>query len=129
MAELFDYVKESALLAGIDIRYYYDYTYAEMLDSIKAYNERNERELKQSMLAGYNASRLTASFVGCILSGEDIPDIEAIYPSLFTKDNDNNVPDYNNGMTNDLIVLKEQFLDFAQKRNQEYNKNKKGEDI
>ena len=129
MAELFDYVKESALLAGIDIRYYYDYTYAEMLDSIKAYNERNERELKQSMLAGYNASRLTASFVGCILSGEDIPDIEAIYPSLFTKDNDNSVQDNNNGMTNDLIVLKEQFLDFAQKRNQEYNKNKKGEDI
>ena len=32
-------------------------------------------------------------------------------------------------MTNDLILLKEQFLDFAQKRNQEYNKTKKGENI
>lgn len=129
MAELFDYIKESALLSGINIREYYDYSYAEILDSINAYNKQNEYILKQNTTNGYNVARMTANFVGCILSGEDMPSIEDIYPSIFTKDiiRDNSVPE--NGMTNDLILLKEQFLDFAQKRNQEYNKTKKGEDI
>jgi len=129
MAELFDYIKDSALLSGINIREYYDYSYAEILDSINAYNKQNEYILKQNTMNGYNVARMTANFVGCILSGEDMPSIEDIYPSLFTKDiiQDNSVPE--NGMTNDLILLKEQFLDFAQKRNQEYNKTKKGEDI
>lgn len=129
MAELFDYIKESALLSGINIREYYDYSYAEILDSINAYNKQNEYILKQNTMNGYNVARMTANFVGCILSGEDMPSIEDIYPSIFTKDiiRDNSVPE--NGMTNDLILLKEQFLDFAQKRNQEYNKTKKGEDI
>lgn len=129
MAELFDYIKESALLSGINIREYYDYSYAEILDSINAYNKQNEYILKQNTMNGYNVARMTANFVGCILSGEDMPSIEDIYPSIFTKDiiRDNSLPE--NGMTNDLILLKEQFLDFAQKRNQEYNKTKKGEDI
>ena len=129
MAELFDYIKESALLSGINIREYYDYSYAEILDSINAYNKQNEYILKQNTMNGYNVARMTANFVGCILCGEDMPSIEDIYPSIFTKDiiRDNSVPE--NGMTNDLILLKEQFLDFAQKRNQEYNKTKKGEDI
>lgn len=129
MAELFDYIKESALLSGINIREYYDYSYAEILDSINAYNKQNEYILKQNTMNGYNVAKMTANFVGCILSGEDMPSIEDIYPSIFTKDiiRDNSVPE--NGMTNDLILLKEQFLDFAQKRNQEYNKTKKGEDI
>lgn len=129
MAELFDYIKESALLSGINIREYYDYSYAEILDSINAYNKQNEYILKQNTMNGYNVARMTANFVECILSGEDMPSIEDIYPSIFTKDiiRDNSVPE--NGMTNDLILLKEQFLDFAQKRNQEYNKTKKGEDI
>ena len=129
MAELFDYIKESVLLSGINIREYYDYSYAEILDSINAYNKQNEYILKQNTMNGYNVARMTANFVGCILSGEDMPSIEDIYPSIFTKDiiRDNSVPE--NGMTNDLILLKEQFLDFAQKRNQEYNKTKKGEDI
>ena len=129
MAELFDYIKESALLSGINIREYYDYSYAEILDSINAYNKQNEYILKQNTMNGYNVARMTANFVGCILSSEDMPSIEDIYPSIFTKDiiRDNSVPE--NGMTNDLILLKEQFLDFAQKRNQEYNKTKKGEDI
>lgn len=129
MAELFDYIKESALLSGINIREYYDYSYAEILDSINAYNKQNEYILKQNTMNGYNVARMTANFVGCILSGEDMPSIEDIYPSIFTKDiiRDNSVPE--NGMTNNLILLKEQFLDFAQKRNQEYNKTKKGEDI
>lgn len=130
MAELFDYIKESALLSGINIREYYDYSYAEILDSINAYNKQNEYILKQNTMNGYNVARMTANFVGCILSGEDMPSIEDIYPSIFTKDiirDNNSVPE--NGMTNDLILLKEQFLDFAQKRNQEYNKTKKGEDI
>lgn len=129
MAELFDYIKESALLSGINIREYYDYSYAEILDSINAYNKQNEYILKQNTMNGYNVARMTANFVGCILSGENMPSIEDIYPSIFTKDiiRDNSVPE--NGMTNDLILLKEQFLDFAQKRNQEYNKTKKGEDI
>ena len=111
------------------IREYYDYSYAEILDSINAYNKQNEYILKQNTMNGYNVARMTANFVGCILSGEDMPSIEDIYPSIFTKDiiRDNSVPE--NGMTNDLILLKEQFLDFAQKRNQEYNKTKKGEDI
>ena len=118
MAELFDYIKESALLSGINIREYYDYSYAEILDSINAYNKQNEYILKQNTMNGYNVARMTANFVGCILSGEDMPSIEDIYPSIFTKDiiRDNSVPE--NGMTNDLILLKEQFLDFAQKRNQ-----------
>ena len=130
MAELFDYIKESALLSGINIREYYDYSYAEILDSINAYNKQNEYILKQNTMNGYNVARMTANFVVCILSGEDMPSIEDIYPSIFTKDiirDNNSVPE--NGMTNDLILLKEQFLDFAQKRNQEYNKTKKGEDI
>jgi len=129
MAELFDYIKDSALLSGINIREYYDYSYAEILDSINAYNKQNEYIMKQNTMNGYNVARMTANFVGCILSGEDMPSIEDIYPSIFTKDiiQDNSVPE--NGMTNDLILLKEQFLDFAQKRNQEYNKTKKGEDI
>lgn len=129
MAELFDYIKESALLSGINIREYYDYSYAEILDSINAYNKQNEYILKQNTMNGYNVARMTANFVVCVLSGEDMPSIEDIYPSIFTKDiiRDNSVPE--NGMTNDLILLKEQFLDFAQKRNQEYNKTKKGEDI
>ena len=129
MAELFDYIKESALLSGINIREYYDYSYAEILDSITAYNKQNEYILKQNTMNGYNVARMTANVVGCILSSEDMPSIEDIYPSIFTKDiiRDNSVPE--NGMTNDLILLKEQFLDFAQKRNQEYNKTKKGEDI
>lgn len=129
MAELFDYIKDSALLSGINIREYYDYSYAEILDSINAYNKQNEYILKQNTMNGYNVARMTANFVGCILSGEDMPSIEDIYPSIFTKDiiQDHKVPE--NGMTNDLILLKEQFLDFAQKRNQEYNKTKKGEDI
>lgn len=129
MAELFDYIKESALLSGINIREYYDYSYAEILDSINAYNKQNEYILKQNTMNGYNVARMTANFVGCILSSEDMPSIEDIYPSIFTKDiiRDNSVSE--NGMTNDLILLKEQFLDFAQKRNQEYNKTKKGEDI
>ena len=130
MAELFDYIKESALLSGINIREYYDYSYAEILDSINAYNKQNEYILKQNTMNGYNVARMTANFVGCILSGEDMPSIEDIYPSIFTKDiirDNNSVPE--NGMTNHLILLKEQFLDFAQKRNQEYNKTKKGEDI
>ena len=130
MAELFDYIKESALLSGINIREYYDYSYAEILDSINAYNKQNEYILKQNTMNGYNVARMTANLVGCILSGEDMPSIEDIYPSIFTKDiirDNNSVPE--NGMTNDLILLKEQFLDFAQKRNQEYNKTKKGEDI
>ena len=129
MAELFDYIKDSALLSGINIREYYDYSYAEILDSINAYNKQNEYIMKQNTMNGYNVARMTANFVGCILSGEDMPSIEDIYPSIFTKDiiQDNSVPE--NGMTNDLILLKEQFLDFAQKRNQEYNKPKKGEDI
>ena len=129
MAELFDYIKESALLSGINIREYYDYSYAEILDSINAYNKQNEYILKQNTMNGYNVARMTANFVGCVLSGEDMPSIEDIYPSLFTKDiiQEHNIPE--NGMTNDLILLKEQFLDFAQKRNQEYNKTKKGEDI
>ena len=130
MAELFDYIKESALLSGINIREYYDYSYAEILDSINAYNKQNEYILKQNTMNGYNVARMTANFVGCILSGEDMPSIEDIYPSIFTKDiirDNNSVPE--NGMTNDLILLKEQFLDFAQKRNQEYNKTKEGEDI
>ena len=127
MAELFDYIKDSALLSGINIREYYDYSYAEILDSINAYNK--QYILKQNTMNGYNVARMTANFVGCILSGEDMPSIEDIYPSIFTKDiiQDHKVPE--NGMTNDLILLKEQFLDFAQKRNQEYNKTKKGEDI
>lgn len=129
MAELFDYIKDSALLSGINIREYYEYSYAEILDSINAYNKQNEYILKQNTMNGYNTARMTANFVGCILSGEDIPSIEDIYPSLFTEDiiQEHKVPE--NGMTNDLILLKEQFLDFAQKRNQEYNKTKKGEDI
>ena len=130
MAELFDYIKESALLSGINIREYYDYSYAEILDSINAYNKQNEYILKQNTMNGYNVARMTANFVGCILSGEDMPSIEDIYRSIFSKDiirDNNSVPE--NGMTNDLILLKEQFLDFAQKRNQEYNKTKKGEDI
>ena len=130
MAELFDYIKESALLSGINIREYYDYSYAEILDSINAYNKQNEYILKQNTMDGYNVARMTANFVGCILSGEDMPSIEDIYRSIFSKDiirDNNSVPE--NGMTNDLILLKEQFLDFAQKRNQEYNKTKKGEDI
>lgn len=129
MAELFDYIKDSALLSGINIREYYEYSYAEILDSINAYNKQNEYILKQNTMNGYNVARMTANFVGCVLSGEDMPSIEDIYPSLFTKDiiQKYNIPE--NGMTNDLILLKEQFLDFAQKRNQEYNKTKKGEDI
>lgn len=120
MTELFELLKEPAITAGIDIRYYYDYTYSEITDTIHAYNKKTECMQRYNAMNGYNVARLTASFIGCIFSGDSIPSIESVYPNL-TDSNDNTNAD--NYMNNQLIALKERLLDFANERNKQHKEN------
>lgn len=67
-------------------------------------------------MVAYEQSVLTATFVGAMLSGKQIPSIQEIYPSLFddteeTKKEDDDL--------RKMAFLRDQFIDFAERHNQQ----------
>ena len=72
------------LEAGLDAMRFWDMTYFEIKEHIKAYAKRNKESMREKAILSYNHAHLIAQLVGISFSGEGkVPQLHDIYPSLF----------------------------------------------
>lgn len=82
---MIEYLQPQALICGVDPINYWDYTIAEIILIVKAYNERQ----KTIMINNYNLASMITSFIGCALAGESIPPMSELFNDNSNKDEDN----------------------------------------
>lgn len=91
---------------------FWDYTIGELKLIIDNYVNKKEEELKGNVANNYTIASLTASFVGSVLSGNEIPTLSEVYPDLFKEEQkEEEIEDKS------WMLYKEQFIDFANAHN------------
>lgn len=118
MIDLFDKtLLPLALQYGISVFDFWNMTLKEILEFIKAVQEREKVERQKQ----YLQASLTANFVGCIISGKPIPSIYKVFPEIYQQENqmEQEKLDYQA-----MMLYKEQMLDYANRINKR-NKAKK----
>lgn len=73
---------------------------------IKTFQEKEEIRAKEILASNYNLASMVATFVGCSLTGKQIPDINELYPTQFQEEKP--IEDDKSWM-----IYKEQMIDFA----------------
>lgn len=122
LKEVFDDILlPSALKCGIGLFDFWDMTYGEIILQIKTHNELDKLEAKERIAANYNLAAMIANFVNLSFNGKKVPKMEALFPNLYTeeKKDEHNLTkaEYNRAM-----MIKEQFIDFANRRNRKLAK-------
>lgn len=87
---------------------------------IDAYIEKKKFKDKQTRINIYNQAYLTSMFVGTILGGKPIPQIDNVFPDLKPEPQ---VENQSKTMDRESIILKEKMIDFANEANKR-RKNK-----
>ena len=103
----------SALRCGINLFDFWKMTLKEIKLIIEAFTDIKKQEVEQIKHSTYNNSYLTAFFVGCVLNGRNIPTISEVFPDIKVEEDK---PD------NQVLLIKEQLLDFAEKANKRRKK-------
>lgn len=120
-----DILLPNALAAGISYFDYWNMTYGEITFHIKQYKARRELQAKEQLATNYNLAALTAQFTIGLLNGNPIPDISTVFPTQFQQEKDQN------GLTKEdrmrMDMYKEQFIDFANRRNKLFKKEGENE--
>ena len=86
-------------------------TLGEVVLFVEAKREREEMDYKAKLMYDYTLARNTASFVGLVFNGKQIPSFEEMYPSASEKEEEKE-----QGL--DWRIYKAQFEKFAITRNE-----------
>jgi len=89
---------------------------------VDAYIEKRKLDDKQLKATIYNQAYLTSMFVGSILGGKSIPQIDKVFPEMTQEPQDEN-HGKTNGVDNSVIIIREKMREFAKHAN-ERRKNK-----
>lgn len=110
---MFNLLYPMALKIGISVFEFWDYTLAELLDLFEAYRQRKEEETKNKLAENYNLAYMVSIFNNRADQGKPPPSLQQIFPNMFEElENDEETK-----KQNELIILKERMLDFAEIHN------------
>ncbi len=97
-------------------------TIGEIKIYLEVYKQQEEARVEETLTANYNIAYLTASFVGCSLSGKAIPSIQEVFPNMFRNTIDENQRKENENKA--WAMYKEQMLDYMIAHNKHRAKRK-----
>jgi len=76
-------MKKEALAAGVDVREYWSYTLGELLDTIDAYRDREELQMKSNAAMLYKLADLAGMSFGRFLSSKNkFPQAHEAFPGV-----------------------------------------------
>ena len=78
-----------------------------------AFRRKRDNDYKTHRINAYEQSVLTATFVGAMLSGHQIPSIEEIYPEIIPEEQKKE------DEAKQMAFLRDQFIDYAERHNQQ----------
>lgn len=104
-------------------------TPCEILFIIRDYNRQIKEKVEEKFIAQYNQAKLIAEFVNYTMGGKKVPTLEEIMPSLsVVADKNKDFKDAHNGLSEleykQMMMAKEQFIDFANRRNKKLKEGK-----
>lgn len=86
---------------------------------IDNYIKTKQDDVKLDKIRTYNQAFLSSLFIGKMLGGKSIPPIEQIFPDVIEMPQEEK---HDNQMDNNLIIIKERMIDFANEANKRRNK-------
>lgn len=99
--------------AEIDARDYWDMTYKEIIETIKAYNRRKKADMQFQASIQYRLADLIGASVGRLLDDKiKLPPIEEAFPTLF-----DDIIEKQTRKQQDWRIMKERMKDFASQHN------------
>ncbi len=118
MEELFEKLKEQCLIIGMSHEEFWNATYGEIVDIIKANNKRQKQDLQKQASLDYQLANLIGISASRMLDSKtEMPPLEKAYPSLFEQKEEESKP-----KQQDYQLMKARLMQYAQSHNAKIKK-------
>lgn len=117
MKKLIDELLEAALQCDISVKDFWDMTYLEVIQTIRAYEKKKKLGLQERASMVYQGAQLVSCFMSALYSKKaKLPTLSEAFPTLFEK-----------GETEDTEDEKANIMEFVERHNRRLKHGRKNE--